>query len=84
MRPQLLKAITLLRDDHPDSVSEAIRLMQDTVYSFSMKVCGHPEDAEDTMQEVLFRSLEHLAKIKDPQELAVWLYTCLLYTSRCV
>ena len=40
-----------------------------------MKICGHPEDAEDTMQEVLFRSLEHLAKIHDPQELAVWLYT---------
>jgi RNA polymerase sigma-70 factor (ECF subfamily) len=40
-----------------------------------MKVCGHPEDAEDTMQEVLLRSLEHLAKIQDPQELALWLYT---------
>jgi RNA polymerase sigma-70 factor (ECF subfamily) len=75
MRPQLLKAITLLRDDHPDSVSEAIRLMQDTVYSFSMKVCGHPEDAEDTMQEVLMRSLPHLARIEDPRALAVWLYT---------
>jgi RNA polymerase sigma-70 factor (ECF subfamily) len=40
-----------------------------------MKVCGHPEDAEDTMQEVLARSLIHLAKIQDPQALAVWLYT---------
>jgi RNA polymerase sigma-70 factor (ECF subfamily) len=40
-----------------------------------MKVCGHPEDAEDTMQEVLYRSLGHLARIHDPQELAVWLYT---------
>jgi RNA polymerase sigma-70 factor (ECF subfamily) len=27
------------------------------------------------MQEVLFRSLGHLAKIQDPQALAVWLYT---------
>ncbi len=50
-------------------------MLQNTVYSFSMKVCGHPEDAEDTMQEVLFRSLRHLAKIHDPQALAVWLYT---------
>jgi RNA polymerase sigma-70 factor (ECF subfamily) len=49
--------------------------LQNTVYSFSMKVCGHPEDAEDTMQEVLYRSLSHLAKIEDPQALAVWLYT---------
>ena len=27
------------------------------------------------MQEVLFRSLKHLAKIQNPQALAVWLYT---------
>jgi RNA polymerase sigma-70 factor (ECF subfamily) len=40
-----------------------------------MKICGHPEDAEDTMQEVLYRSLGHLAKIQNPQALAVWLYT---------
>jgi RNA polymerase sigma-70 factor (ECF subfamily) len=40
-----------------------------------MKVCGHPEDAEDTMQEVLSRSLGHLVKIQNPQALAVWLYT---------
>ena len=50
-------------------------MLQNTVYSFSMKVCGHPEDAEDTMQEVLSRSLGHLAKIQTPQALAVWLYT---------
>ncbi|HEY0308492.1 MAG TPA: sigma-70 family RNA polymerase sigma factor [Acidobacteriaceae bacterium] len=56
-------------------MSEAIGLLQNTVYSFSMKVCGHPEDAEDTMQEVLLRSLPHLAKITDPRALAVWLYT---------
>src|ERR1017187_5223773 len=75
MRPELIQATDLLRLNTPESVEEAIRLLQNTVYSFSMKICGQPEDAEDTMQEVLFRSLEHLAKIQDPQELAVWLYT---------
>ena len=75
MRPELIQAIDLLRLNTPEAVEEAIGLLQNTVYSFSMKVCGHPEDAEDTMQEVLFRSLGHLAKIQDPQELAVWLYT---------
>jgi RNA polymerase sigma-70 factor (ECF subfamily) len=75
MRPELTQAADLLRRNTPEAVEEAIGLLQNTVYSFSMKVCGHPEDAEDTMQEVLFRSLEHLAKIQDPQALAVWLYT---------
>ena len=75
MRPELIRAIDLLGQNTPESVEEAIGLLQNTVYSFSMKVCGHPEDAEDTMQEVLFRSLKHLAKIQSPQALAVWLYT---------
>ena len=75
MRPELIQASNLLRLNTPEAVDEAIGLLQNTVYSFSMKVCGHPEDAEDTMQEVLYRSLGHLAKIHDPQALAVWLYT---------
>ncbi|HVJ09188.1 MAG TPA: sigma-70 family RNA polymerase sigma factor [Acidisarcina sp.] len=75
MRPELVQAAKLLGSNDLDSVSEALRLMQSTVYSFSMKVCGHPEDAEDTMQDVLISSLPHLAKIHDPKALAVWLYT---------
>jgi RNA polymerase sigma-70 factor (ECF subfamily) len=75
MRPELIRAADLLQRNTPEAVEEAMGLLQNTVYSFSMKVCGHPEDAEDTMQEVLSRSLEHLAKIHDPQALAVWLYT---------
>jgi RNA polymerase sigma-70 factor (ECF subfamily) len=75
MRPELARAAELLRRNTPEAVEEAIGLLQNTVYSFSMKVCGHTEDAEDTMQEVLYRSLGHLQKIQDPQALAVWLYT---------
>jgi RNA polymerase sigma-70 factor, ECF subfamily len=75
MRPELIRATELLQRNTPEAVEEAIGLLQSTVYSFSMKVCGHPQDAEDTMQEVLFRSLGHLAKIQNPQALAVWLYT---------
>lgn len=75
MRPELAQAAELLRRNTPDAVEQAMALLERTVYSFSMKLCGHPEDAEDTMQEVLYRSLPYLAKIQDPQALAVWLYT---------
>ena len=74
MRPELQKAIQLLRTD-PEGVPHALRLLQGTVFSFSMKLCGHREDAEDTMQDVLVSSLPHLAKIEDPRALSVWLYT---------
>lgn len=74
MRPDLQKAIQLLRSD-PAGVPHALQLLQGTVFSFSMKLCGHREDAEDTMQDVLVSSLPHLAKIEDPKALSVWLYT---------
>jgi len=61
MRPELIQAAELLQRDTPEAVEEALGLLQNTIYSFSMKVCGHPEDAEDNMQEVLYRSLRHLA-----------------------
>jgi hypothetical protein len=67
MRPELIRATDLLRRNTPEAVEEAIGLLQNTVYSFSMKVCGHPEDAEDTMQEVLSRSLGHLGQDQTPQ-----------------
>ena len=53
MRPELIQATELLHRNTPEAVEEAIGLLQNTVYSFSMKVCGHRQDAEDTMQEVL-------------------------------
>ncbi len=75
MRPEIEQAAALLREQTPESVAQAIALLQRTVYGFSMKVCGHPEDAEDTMQEVLMRSSSHLARLQDANALAVWLYT---------
>ena len=37
-------------------------------------VYGQREDAEDTMQEVLLKSVPHLPKFDSPRALVVWLY----------
>jgi RNA polymerase sigma-70 factor (ECF subfamily) len=76
------QALALIRDRRPDSIDKALALLQNTVYSFSMKVCGHPEDAEDTMQEVLLKSIPHLPKFESPRALAVWLYK--VARNRCI
>jgi len=49
-------------------------LLQNTIFSFSMKVCGQRQDAEDTMQEVLLKSVPALSKFDSPRALMVWLY----------
>jgi len=74
MSAAIEQALALIRDRDPDSLDKALALLQNTVYAFSMKVCGHPEDAEDTMQEVLLKSIPHLPKFESPRALAVWLY----------
>src|ERR1700757_1243003 len=75
MRARLNEALALLHSGDSEKIGKALAILQGTVFAFSMKVCGHREDAEDTMQEVLLRSLRHLSKIEHPRALAVWLYT---------
>ncbi len=82
MRPEIQNAITLLRSGRPESLDAALAILQNTVFSFSMKVCGHREDAEDTMQETLLRAARQLPNFESPEALAVWLYK--VARSRCL
>lgn len=75
MRSELQQAIALLQTGDPESVGRALGLLQQTVLSFGMKLCGHREDAEDTAQEVLVHALPYLARLENPQALSAWLYT---------
>ena len=57
VRSEIDEAIRLLKSGDPESTEKAIALLQDSVFSFSMRVCNQREDAEDTMQEVLLKSV---------------------------
>jgi len=74
MRAEIEKAVELLQGGDEAGVEQALALLQNTVFSFSMRVCGHRQDAEDTMQEVLLKSVPQLPKFDSPKALLVWLY----------
>lgn len=74
MRSEIEQAVLLLRRGHDEAVEQALGLLQNTVFSFSMRVCGQREDAEDTMQEVMAKSIPYLSKLDSPKALLVWLY----------
>lgn len=74
MRTELEKAVQLIQRKDARSLEEALALLQNTVFSFSMRVCGQRQDAEDTMQEVLIKSVPTLPKFDSPKALMVWLY----------
>lgn len=82
MRAEIEKAVELLHSGDDAAVEQALALLQNTVFSFSMRVCGHREDAEDTMQEVLLKSVPQLPKFDSPKALVVWLYK--VAKSRCL
>jgi RNA polymerase sigma-70 factor, ECF subfamily len=48
---------------------------QEAAYRFSLLVCGHPEDAEDVMQDALLKTYQHVSDIADPDAFRTWLYT---------
>jgi RNA polymerase sigma-70 factor (ECF subfamily) len=74
VRSEIEQAVLLLRRGNDAALEEALALLQNTVFSFSMRVCGQREDAEDTMQEVLLKSVPYLPKFDGPKALVVWLY----------
>ncbi len=74
MRFEIEQAVQLLRRGDDAALEQALALLQNTVFSFSMRVCGQREDAEDTMQEVLLKSVPQLPKFDSPKALVVWLY----------
>ena len=74
MRSEIEKAVQLLQRGDDAALEQALALLQNTVFSFSMRVCGQRQDAEDTMQEVLLKSVPHLPKFDSPKALVVWLY----------
>jgi RNA polymerase sigma-70 factor (ECF subfamily) len=74
MRSEIERAVELLRRGDEAALEQALTLLQNTVFSFSMRVCGQRQDAEDTMQEVLLKSVPQLPKFDSPRALVVWLY----------
>ena len=74
MRAEIEKVVQLIQRKDSKLLEEALALLQNTVFSFSMKVCGQRQDAEDTMQEVLLKSVSNLSKFDNPKALMVWLY----------
>jgi RNA polymerase sigma-70 factor (ECF subfamily) len=82
MRPEVEQAVTALAAGEKDAAAKSLALLQQTIFSFSMKICGHREDAEDTMQETLLQAMKKLASFRSAKALTVWLYK--VAKSRCL
>jgi RNA polymerase sigma-70 factor (ECF subfamily) len=60
--------------DGRDAMEELLMDAQALAYRFSMLVCGHPQDAEDAMQDALLQTYRHARRIRQPRGFRTWLY----------
>ena len=58
-----------------DGMERLLMRAQEVAYRFSLLVCGHPEDAEDVMQDALLKTYQHVSEIADPDAFRTWLYS---------
>jgi RNA polymerase sigma-70 factor (ECF subfamily) len=58
-----------------DAVERLLMRAQEVAYRFSLLVCGHPEDAEDVMQDALLKTYRYVNSITEPEAFRTWLYS---------
>jgi RNA polymerase sigma-70 factor, ECF subfamily len=58
-----------------DAIERLLLKSQEVAYRFSLLVCGHPEDAEDVMQDALLKTYRYVNSITEPEAFRTWLYT---------
>ena len=57
-----------------DAMERLLMRAQEVAYRFSLLVCGHPEDAEDVMQDALMKTYQYVSRIQEPDAFRTWLY----------
>jgi RNA polymerase sigma-70 factor (ECF subfamily) len=57
------------------ALDKLIEEHQDQIYRFGMKMCRHPEDAEDVLQETLLTMARSIGDFRGKSSLSTWLYS---------
>lgn len=63
-----------LQRGDPRAFRELVRKHQDRVYSLSLRMLGHPQEAEDVAQEVFVAVHRHLPRFRGDCRLSTWIY----------
>jgi RNA polymerase sigma-70 factor (ECF subfamily) len=62
------------RDGDPRALEELLESHEARVYRFALRLCRHPQDAEDVLQESLLAAARGLARFRGDASLGTWLY----------
>lgn len=71
-----------VRSGDEAALSEVLEQVQQQVYRFGMRVCSHPEDAEDVLQETLLTLARRLREFRGDAALSTYIYA--VARSHCI
>lgn len=57
------------------ALSALVEVVQPQVYRFSLKMCRHPDDAEDVLQDTLLSMARSFTDFRGASSVTTWLYT---------
>lgn len=57
-----------------DALHQLIEAIRDRIYGMSVRMLGHPEDAEEATQEILIRVITHLGSFRAESSFMTWAY----------
>jgi RNA polymerase sigma-70 factor, ECF subfamily len=73
-RAQYAALVTNAASGDSEAMEQLLMRAQEVAYRFSLLVCGHPEDAEDVMQDALLKTYRYVGRIDQPDAFRTWLY----------
>ena len=69
------KLLDLVRNGDQQALEELLSLVQPRLYRFSMKMCQHPEDAEDVLQDSMLSLARYVKDFRGESRFSTWLFT---------
>jgi len=54
--------------------AQVVDLYADRLYNLALKITGHPQDAEDVLQEALINAFRHIDSFEGRSQIGTWLY----------
>lgn len=74
MEPTEQELLEEARKGDRTALEDLLALEQPRIYRFGMKMCGHPEDAADVLQETMLAVARNVGDFRGNSSLSTWLY----------
>ena len=72
--PNELALVERAQKGDKSALAEIVESHQQTIYNVALRMCGNPQDAEETLQETFLSAIKALPKFEGRSQLSTWLY----------